>query len=70
MSQESARVIKDFLFYNRLSKRKFAICAGISRFSVYKYLAGSRIHPKTAKKMEDNILESLRLFLPYEKLTK
>lgn len=68
MSEKSAQVIRNFLHTHNLSQLKFAELAGISRYSVQKYLQGARIHPKTAKKIEDNIKDNYREFLPYEKL--
>lgn len=68
MSKKSAKVIKDFLEQNKITITEFAKISGISRFSVYKYLGGSNIHPKTAKKIEINILKHYRIFLPYEKM--
>lgn len=68
MSDKSARVLKEFLQQNRITKSEFCRVADISRFSLYKYLAGGNIHPKAAKKIEQNILETFRIFLPHEKL--
>lgn len=68
MSDKSARVLKEFLQQNRITKSEFCRVADISRFSLYKYLAGGNVHPKTAKKIEQNILETYRMFLPHEKL--
>lgn len=68
MSQKSADFLRKFLSHHNLTQTKFAQLAEISRFSVQKYLRGCRIHPKTAKKIEDNIRTNYREFLPYEKL--
>lgn len=68
MSEKSALIIKNFLNLHRLTQQQFAHYAGISRYSVQKYLKGLRIHPKTAKKIEQNILKNLREFIPHEKL--
>ena len=68
MSDNSARVLKEFLQRNRITKSEFCRVADISRFSLYKYLGGANIHPKAAKKIEQKILETYRVFLPYEKL--
>jgi predicted transcriptional regulator len=68
MSHKSAEYIEKFLHDHHLTISAFARMADISRLSVYKYLSGSRIHPKTAKKIEDNLLKNFRVFLPSEKL--
>lgn len=68
MSEESARVLKQFLKNNNLSISEFARISEISRFSVYKYLDGSNIHPKTAKKIKDNVSEYFTSLSPDEKI--
>lgn len=68
MSKESAEVLKKFLIDNHVTKTEFCKFAEISRFSLYKYLAGANIHPKTAKRIEKNILTYYRVFIPHEKL--
>lgn len=70
MSKESAKIIKDFLQLHRISITEFAKVTDLSRWSIYKYLKGGNIQPKAARKMEKNILEEYRIFLPHEKLLK
>jgi len=68
MSEKSAGVIRQFLETNKISQSEFARVTGLSRFSIYKYLGGGKIHPKAAKKIEEKVLEKYRIFLPHEKL--
>lgn len=68
MSEKSADTIRNFLNQHNVTISEFAKVADISRTSVHKYLSGTRIHPKTARKIEKRILDFYRVFLPYENL--
>ncbi|MFP3859255.1 MAG: helix-turn-helix domain-containing protein [Bacteroidales bacterium] len=68
MSKKSAQTIKEFLEKYHVSKVEFAKVTGVSRTSVYKYLAGEPIHPLKAKQIEKRILQSYRVLLRYENL--
>jgi len=68
MSEKSAKILRDFIARKNWTNLQFAQHAGISRYSIQKYLKGSRIHPKTAKRMEDNLKDNAREFLPFENL--
>lgn len=70
MTKKSAQILKDFLYSNKVTITEFAKVCEISRWSVYKYLSGENIHPKTAKKIETKILQTYRIFLPAEKLSR
>lgn len=68
MSQKSAELIKNFLENFNVTISDFARVTGVSRASVYKYLAGEPIHKKQAKMIEEGLTKKYRFLLPYEKL--
>lgn len=70
MSKESSLLIRTFLQRNQLSITEFSKMANISRWSIYKYLRGENIHPKTAKRIEDSVPRKYKEFLQHEKLIK
>lgn len=68
MSEKSARLVKDFLYDNRITISEFARVTGLSRTTLYNYLKGGNIHPKAAKKIEDGVQKTYRILLHWEKL--
>ncbi len=68
MSQESAKIIKEFLHQNCISIAEFAYIVDLSRWTIYKYLKGGNIQPKAARKIEVKVLHEYHILLPHEKL--
>ena len=68
MSENSAKVLRNFLDDNKIPITEFSKVTGISRFTIYKYLHGSNISRKMARKIEENVVSFYRILLPHEKL--
>jgi len=50
---DASKVIKDFLIKNNWTQKTFAFHCKITETSVWNYLNGKPIHPKTAGKIAD-----------------
>lgn len=68
MSKKSADTIKHFFDRYKLPKTKFCELTGVSRASLYKYLAGEPIHPKKAQAISEAIKKQYRIVFPVENL--
>ena len=68
MSEKTATELKKFLDDHAMRVTDFARAAEISRFSVYKYLNGSRISPFNARKIERKLIENRDIFLSHKRL--
>lgn len=68
MSKQSAQTISYLLSKCNLSKVGFVDLTGVSRTSLYKYLAGTPIHPRKAEMIQKAIESTYRIKVPIEKL--
>ena len=70
MSEESAKIIRDFIIEKNITNTVFARTACVARWTVQRYLTGSPIRPSTALKIVKNIKKTYGHTLPYDDLTK
>lgn len=68
MSEKSAKYLKNFLWDNHISITNFARLADIARFTVYNYLKGGNVRPKTARHIKKNLEENSIYTISVEKL--